>query len=131
MGFITWMFLSSLWAPESSTALWNAGRYVFLVGMGFMLCSVLALETHEKKSVLLKAFIRGFLCCGIFLLNELYGFPVGSKLYLGSSFIDKCLFIKGVVTLGFMAWPFLLVYLKRYPSQGFGKSLGIVFGLWG
>ena len=129
IGFILWMLLSAFWAPHTIKALFNAVRYTVLVGSGFLLYLSVELETETKKQTLLKAFQKGFLFYIAFFLSEIYIFPLASRLYTDALYMDKLLFIKGIVNLGFLFWPFLLLCLKHYPSQGFRKISFISFGI--
>ena len=98
------MLLSSFWAPSLPAATWNAGRYIVLVFVGFLLHGTVKLETPEKQRSL-KAFMHGFMFYTFFFLSEIYIFPIASKLYTNALYMDKQLFIKGIVNWGFSLGP--------------------------
>lgn len=122
-GFTVWAMASALWAPNTGKALWAVGRYVILVSVGFLFIKTLTFETEEKIGILKKAFTIGFIVYILFFLSEIYLFPLASMLYTYSNHMNKTLFIKGIVTLGFFFWAFLMSQKHRFFLQNFRRSL--------
>jgi O-antigen ligase len=112
-GFALWALLSTFWAPDTQQAFFNALRYLLLILSGMLLFVGVKRETEEKKQVFFKAFYRGFIFYMLFFLIEIYVLPLGSKLYSQSISFAKTLFIKGIVNLCFLFWPFSLVFVKK------------------
>jgi O-antigen ligase len=112
-GFALWALLSTFWAPDTQQALFNALRYLLLIFAGILLFIGVQRETQEKKEIFFKAFYRGFIFYVLFFLLEIYVFRLASRLYSHSTFFEKTLFIKGIVNLCFLFWPFVLSFLKN------------------
>ena len=129
LSFVVWMLLSSFWAPDTSTAFFNALRYLALIFSGVLGYLGVQRETSERKAIFFKAFYGGFIFYSLFFFIEIYVFSIASKLYTNSDLFDKRLFIKGIVTLCFLFWPFLFILSEKYSKISFWKVslLSVVF----
>lgn len=125
LAFLSWSILSSLWSAVPLRSLIGVGRYGFLVFIGYYLYITVTLLPSEKKTILFKAFFRGYLFYLVFFLVEIFIFPIASKLYAHSIKFNSQLFIKGIVNLGFLFWSFLFL-ISYYKSKiSFSKMLFI------
>lgn len=123
IGFLVWCFLSSFWSEFPFRSLTNVSRYGFLAFLGYCLYKTSILLPPEKKSILSKAFFRGYIFYLSFFLFEIFVFPLASKIYADSIQFNSQLFIKGIVNLGFLFWPFLFSLSKYESKISFSKTL--------
>lgn len=123
--FMAWSFISILWSPTPLKSFTSVLRYSSMVGVGFMLHTLMDLMEEKDRKSLTQAFYGGFIFYMVFFLLEIYLYPLASNLYTKSPVFDKRLFIKGIVTLGLLFWPFAL-HLYRKCQAPLGKRL-----LWG
>jgi O-antigen ligase len=123
LAFILWCFASSFWSDDSLRSFVNVSRYGLLALIGFYLYTTITTLNDEKKEIFFKAFSRGYIFYCIFFFVEIYVFPLGSFLYTDSSHFGSTLFIKGIVNLGLLFWPFLFFTSQRYLKIKFSKIL--------
>lgn len=123
-----WILFSVLWADNLARAALNAGRYSLLISIGVLLFFTISQESVARRALLLKAFYKGIIFYIFFLFAEIYIFPSASRMYTGSINYNKELFIRGIVILGFLFWPFVLATSKKFSHISFEK---IFIFLWG